>query len=275
MKRAKLLAALVITALLLSLAVPVAAAPPADNPGKGPPELDKIVFIHYGKDFAPGKPPGTPSKGPGGGNNELYSYSRVHWADNDIPVQYWINLTNSCVADADALTGINKAFQTWTDVDGSYMVFTYEWTTTEFTPGIDVDKPDYQNVVGWAYLTDKYPDAIAVTVVWYLRGKKLIVDCDTALNTDTSFAWTQADIGTADPNEMLLTDTLAYNVDVQNIMTHESGHWLMLNDLYEETEPYTEQTMYGYADDCELKKRSLESGDIAGIQKIYSNSKKK
>jgi len=264
MRTAKLFAILVTAALLLSLLGSVAAAPPTDNPGKGSPELDKIVFVHYGKDFAPAKPAGTPGKGPGG-EKELYSYSRIHWAHDDIPVGYSINLTGSCVAGDNATAGIEAAFQTWENVTGSYMSFNCSGTTAS-SPGINADKPDYENVVGWANITAEYPSAIAVTVVWYLRGKKLIVDCDTALNTDSVFAWTQASIAT-DSNETLLTDTADYDVDVQNIMTHEAGHWLMLDDLYADVA--SQQTMYYMANDCELKKRSLESGDIAGIQKIY------
>jgi len=270
MKGVKLFTALVVTALLLSLAAPVVAAPPPDNPGKGPPELEKIVFIHYGKDFAHGKPPGTPGKGKG---KKLYSYSRVRWADEDIPVYYWINLTNSPVVASDSITGITTAFQTWEDDPLSYMDFEYNGTTATITPGIDAAEPDYQNVVGWTYLSDKYPDAIGVTVAWYIPGKiKRIVDCDTALNTDPAFAWTQYDIGAADPNNELLPDTPGYDVDVQNIVTHEAGHWLVLNDLYDDVA--SEQTMYGWSTERELKKRSLESGDIAGIQKIYPGAEK-
>ena len=274
MKRTILFGALVISALLLSSAAPVTAAPPADNPGKGPPELDKVVFIHYGKDFAPGKPAGTPGKGPGGKEkeDELYSYSRIHWADEDIPVDYWINLNNSPVAGADAITGITASFLTWEDDPQSYIDFEYIGPTVTIAPGIDVNRPDYQNVVGWADLSVKYPDAIGITIAWYIRGKKLIVDCDTALNTAPAFVWTQT-IST-DPNNELLPDTPLYDVDVQNIMTHEAGHWLQLDDLYQETEPYTEQTMYGYASDRELKKRSLESGDIDGIRNIYPGATK-
>ena len=55
--------------------------------------------------------------------------------------------------------------------------------------------------------------------------------------------------------------------DVQDIMTHEAGHWLMLGDLY--TKAASEQTMYGYGSTGELKARTLESGDIAGLRKIY------
>ncbi|MFC1993031.1 hypothetical protein ACFLV3_04405 [Chloroflexota bacterium] len=274
MKKIKWFACLVIPVLLLSLVAPVAAAPPADNPGKGPPELEKVVFIHYGKNFAPGKPSGTPGKGPDSKEktDELYSYSRVHWTDADIPVYYWINPANSPVANADAITGITAAFQTWENDPLSYLDFEYSGTTTTIAPGVYSNSPDYQNVVGWAYLSADYPDAIGITIAWYLRGKKLIVDCDTALNTDSFFAWTQTDIGTADPDSQILYDTPAYDVDLQNIMTHEAGHWLQLDDLYYDAA--AEQTMYGLADEGELKKRSLESGDIDGVQKIYPGAEK-
>lgn len=256
-----LFTALVAVVLLLSLAGPVAAAPPVDNPGKEP--VDRIVFVHYGKDFAPGKS-AAPAKVPA--TPSLYSYNGIHWANDKIPVQYWINPANCPITDGtDANAGVTAAFQTWQNDPLSYIAFMCNGTTST-APGINAASPDYQNVVGWAYLSDTYPNAIAVTVVWYSRYGKLIVDCDTALNTDATFAWTQATI-TADPNTILLTDTPRYDVDVQNIMTHESGHWLMLNDLY--TSAASEQTMYGYASDRELKKCSLESGDLAGVQKIY------
>ena len=33
---------------------------------------------------------------------------------------------------------------------------------------------------------------------------------------------------------------------------------------------FTEETMYAYADFGETKKRTLEAGDITGVQKLYS-----
>lgn len=278
MKTAKLFAILVTAALVLSLVGVVSAAPPADNPGKGPPELDKIVFIHYGKDCALGKPVDTPGKGPGGGEEDEevcpYSYSRIHWPIGPGEfVTYLINPDkdgNKAIDEAELSfrDGMVAAFQTWTSVNGSYMVFV-DGGDTELSPDvINPAAPDYKNVVGWEYLTGEYGEGvIGVTVVWYIVGRRHIVDADIALNTDSIFAWTQANIDTADPNENWLDNTTYYDVDVQNIMTHEAGHWLMLEDLYDKVA--IEQTMYYMADDCELKKRSLESGDIAGIQKIY------
>ncbi len=57
--------------------------------------------------------------------------------------------------------------------------------------------------------------------------------------------------------------------DVQNIATHEFGHWLKLNDLYSSSDYY--KTMYGFADLGETYKRTLHSDDIAGIKYIYGS----
>ena len=133
-------------------------------------------------------------------------------------------------------------------------------------PGLNVPSPDRVNVIGWADLTDTYPNAIGVTIIWSLRGRyKYIVDVDTILNTAPMFAWTIDN--DSDPDSGTTNNTAAYDVDVQNIMTHEAGHWLVLNDLYDGI--YSEQTMFGVSSDTELKRRTLEDGDIAGILSIY------
>ena len=56
-------------------------------------------------------------------------------------------------------------------------------------------------------------------------------------------------------------------MDFANIATHELGHSVGLDDLYDDK--CREQTMHGYADYGETKKRTLEAGDIAGISKLY------
>ena len=259
MKRAKLLAALVITALLLSLAVPVAAAPPADNPGKGPPDFDKIVFVHYPKGEAPGKPPGTPGKGP---KERDYVYDGYHWADTSLPVHYLVNLTGSG-GDTTFLGGIEAAFQTWEAEPNSYMDFTYDGTTGIGMSSLN-DEMDGYNVVGWANISDDYPSAIAATIFWYNVLTKEVVEVDVAMNSDPYFKWCQNPAG---ETWTAGDDPGAFDVDVQNIMTHESGHWLVLGDLYKDYN--SEKTMYGEAAELELKKRSLDPGDEAGIQAIY------
>ncbi|MFC2013085.1 hypothetical protein ACFLUE_02225 [Chloroflexota bacterium] len=279
MKAVKLMLLSFLIAILFISAIPVAAAPPTESPAKGPPVFEKAVFIHYGQDFAPGKPSGTPGNGPPGGKDkedELYSYSRVHWADGDIPVSYWINMASSPLDSITVEEGITASFDTWEGDEGSYIDFTCEGITALFTPGLNVEQPDLVNVVGWADLSAQYPSAIGITITWSIRGKKEIVDCDTVLNSASYFAWTQYD-GDGVPNDTWLpgydNDTY-FDADLQNIMTHEAGHWLMLNDLYDDTETVKQQTMYGYALDGELKSRSLETGDVDGVRKIYTGATK-
>ncbi|MFC2024934.1 hypothetical protein ACFLTG_00775 [Chloroflexota bacterium] len=274
MKMMKFIAPFFAVVLLFSLSGSAFAAPPDDNPGKGPPEYDKIVFIHYGNEHHGAKPPGTPGGGGGNGGGgkkgdpELYSYSKVHWADADLPVEYYINTNGTPVSVDinDGIDAIKASFDAWENDPESYIDFNYAGPTS-VAPGLDVASPDYTNVVGWADISVDYPNAIGITTIWSLRGRKTVVDVDTVLNTGSPFAWALGSV-VGEPNGQWLTDTIAYDVDVQNIMTHEAGHWLVLNDLYN-NDIYLEQTMYGISSDGELKKRSLESGDIAGVRKIY------
>jgi len=59
----------------------------------------------------------------------------------------------------------------------------------------------------------------------------------------------------------------AYNV--RNIMTHEAGHKVGLDDLYETK--YSEITMYGYNSKGETEKISLADGDKNGTRASYGN----
>ena len=55
-------------------------------------------------------------------------------------------------------------------------------------------------------------------------------------------------------------------MDFLNIATHEIGH---AAGMGHPPETCTEETMYAFAEEGETKKRTLEAGDIAGIQELY------
>lgn len=55
--------------------------------------------------------------------------------------------------------------------------------------------------------------------------------------------------------------------DVRNIGTHEAGHVVGLDDLYDVK--YSEITLYGYSLKGETKKISLAAGDIQGTTVLY------
>jgi hypothetical protein len=56
-------------------------------------------------------------------------------------------------------------------------------------------------------------------------------------------------------------------MDVQNIMTHELGHFCGLKDLYNDADYWL--TMYGYSDYGLIYARTLGLGDINGLKTVY------
>lgn len=214
-----------------------------------PPGLQKIVFIHYKKGYA--KPPWA-----GGGKKENKCYEflgrGVLW--KDLPVNYVIDPDNPQGLSQEFITdAIYKATEEWdahtsTELFGSF--------TIDHEASWDSDAPDGRNEL----LFGDYPEegVIAVTVVWgYFYGPpkdRKIIEFDVLFDND--FAWGDA---TANPNAM----------DLQNIATHELGHGIGLGDLYDTT--CSEETMYGYSDYGETKKRTLNNGDITGLHELYGS----
>jgi hypothetical protein len=56
-------------------------------------------------------------------------------------------------------------------------------------------------------------------------------------------------------------------MDVQNIVTHEFGHWAGLADLYNSADSLL--TMYGYSGYGVTYQRDLGLGDRMGVQAVY------
>jgi len=224
----KKVSSLICFALIIIISIPVISIAFAGKPDKGP--IEKKIFIHRAKPDKPVKPPK-----PDGGDKEWYKYSGIHWASTDLPVTYVIH------TELDSGV-IMTSFETWDD----------ETSTELFTGGsgeVTAGFLDDTNALSYG----DYPDAgvIAVTYIWYYGYTGEIIEVDTLF--DTTYEWSTS--GESD------------KMDLQNIATHELGHWLLLEDLY--NRPAREQTMYGYSTYGETSKRSLESGDIAGIQEIY------
>lgn len=214
-----------------------------------PQEIDKVVFVHYPQGsipyWSPAKAP-TPID-----QDTTYKYTGIHWATPY--VEYAVNLSGAPGGAGDA---IGTSFTTWQTAPGD---ITFASLGDTSLTGSTLDG---NNVVSWENISTDYPGAIAVTIVWYYRGSKAIADVDTIMNS--ADPWSVNTGFTGDPDTQT-GDTGAY--DVQNIMTHEAGHWLMLGDLYQwKTQKLT---MYGYGALGELQKRTLGLGDELGIDRIY------
>jgi hypothetical protein len=141
---------------------------------------------------------------------------------------------------------------TW-DQEVSFDIFGTR-DTTGTTDGADSESPDGKNEVEFANLGET--STIAYTVVWGIfygpPFQRELVEWDAVFNTAYPF-------GDADSDPTVM--------DYQNIATHEFGH---AAGLGHPDDSCTEETMYRYADYGETKKRDLNTGDIAGINELYS-----
>jgi hypothetical protein len=172
------------------------------------------------------------------------------WND---PEPYVINPSN--------LSGLDESFvvdnlaadiSKWEDVAGADILGS--GTSTQGGLTADLNSPDGKNEVYFGDIDS--PNAIGVTIVWGIftgpPSQRELVEWDQVYD-DHDFAWSSSgEVG---------------KMDFENIATHELGHSVGLDDLYESI--CSEQTMYGYAAYGETKKRTLESGDITGISLLY------
>jgi len=221
------------------------AQPKSDLPAN---DIERGVFVHY-----------PHAKGQAGGGSATgdqvndYKYSGIHWSGQTPTVNYKINPVNSLgLLEPEITTTVESAFQEWMNnnpADSKYIRFVDTGLTDLDTPANPTS--DGVNTVSFEPLNSAYPNAIAITFFWYSRGSKTLIETDTVFNSDLPWS-TSGDFA---------------SYDLQNIATHEFGHWLVLGDLYSLRD--SALTMYGYGGLGETSKRDLGRGDITGINKIY------
>ncbi len=197
--------------------------------------LERVDFIHYARPTLAGK----------GKTDNCYKLMGLKWTI--LPVNYVINPNNSQGLSVGFITSaISTSAETWDSATSGELfnnVYGVDYTA----------RYGVQNFVNAIAFGD-YPDnnVIAITSVWYTRVGKRIVEFDQLYNT--RYSW-----GNADTNSSIM--------DLQNIAVHELGHGVGLGDIYSVS--CSAVTMYGYSDFGETQKRTLESADITGLQKMY------
>lgn len=247
----KLTAAILTVFIILSVGCSMASTSASSNNAE-PPDLQRVIFIHFAKSHAV-----KPARESG-----YYKLIGAKW--QTFPVSLEVNPSGSGLKEKFVIKAIHMAAEEWDS--GAYSqsegidwygvapdIFADEISTT--SKGYDElawtsDKLDGCNTIVWGnYPTD---GVIAVTILWYNRATKTIVEFDIVFDTD--YRWGDA---AEDPSVM----------DLQNIATHELGHGAGLGDVYQSV-AYRE-TMYGYSDHGETIKRDLYIGDKTGITKLY------
>jgi len=230
--------------------------------------VEGYAFIDYKKGFE--KPTGCNNDGKcqgwedascadctGGGNGDTdtsscYSFLArgAKWKTVE---DYIVDSTNDEGLSAGFVTSNLAAdIDKWEDAAGKNILGNEVSGTVD---GADTESPDDNNEVYFGNIADS--GAIAITIVWgYFYGppgQRELVEWDMVFD--------QVDFDWSDSGE-------AGKMDFENIATHELGHSVGLDDLYDSK--CSEMTMYGYADYGETKKRTLEDGDITGVRKLYS-----
>lgn len=237
--------------LIASISAETAFSIPSD---KGPPELEKIVFIHYYKPSHVSDP-NCDAACQGNDDNTTFRLisGGIKWAN--LPIDYLINTSQFSNSEK---TAIKDSADTWDealDLGSPSAINLFgnnpsSTTKTQANAGVN----DGENII---VKGDLASNIIGVTSFWYNSATKEVVDVDMVLNF-ADFLWSTNDAGTSG------------KMDVQNIVTHELGHFLVLNDL---SSPKTSDlTMYGFSDTGEIKSRTLGLGDELGVAELYAGS---
>ncbi|HHT9127077.1 MAG TPA: matrixin family metalloprotease [Candidatus Brocadiia bacterium] len=182
-------------------------------------------------------------------NDTVSDYGLAGWHMPTGGVKYYVNVNSvpKTVGSSNALTAIENAFSAWTTASPT-KIFTYGGNTA-----IKAAKRDGKNIIAWQGLRS----AIAIAFAWYRTDTGQLVEVDTIFNKNYKWSFTP-----------YLTDCggVSNTFDVQNIATHEFGHWVGLDDLYDTVDE--DLTMYGYGDTSELKKDTLGTGDTVGATAV-------
>jgi len=245
--------------LILSLAGSVSAQSsnakiPEKNGDYADPEhpgLRVRVFVHQPK---PGRPSPTQPPSIVCPDDDPSSSSMVPATDWHLPPNWTYTLNPSSapasVGSGNLVTIASNAFGEWVKAASKVNISNTGSTTT-----VNRASYDGKNIIAWGRTSGS---ALAITYTWYYPSTGLVAETDTIFNQKVPWYW--------DAENYLCTDANSY--DAQDILTHELGHWMGLDDTY--TAIFIDNTMYGYGSKGEIKKDTLTSGDIQGVQAIYS-----
>lgn len=240
--RRTLIALMVISLIFAASAVAMASG---DRSAGTTPSVAKIVLIHYGQ--------ATAARWTATDQVRDYKYTGIRWPDAEPVIRFSVDPANGWgLADSSISTAVDLATGAWHSANAKVTFVDEGTTTTAIDPGAF---PDGKNTVSFRSISSQFPSAIAVTYSWYYTKTKRVFEVDTIFNDD--LPWSVNPYGAS----------FSGSYDVQNIATHEIGHWLVLGDLYKPRD--SELTMYGYGAMGETKKDTLGLGDILGINRIY------
>mgnify|MGYP001610161387 FL=1 len=207
-----------------------------------------FMFVHDKRENA--KPP---QAGIGGGGSTCYAFlaKGAKWKTVE---PYIVDPFNTAVLDEGFVrSNLALDIQKWETAAGININIIGDENVSGIVDRANIGNLNGKNEVIFADVGSS--GTIAVTIVWGIfsgpvTGREL-VEWDQVYD-DVDFAWSSTGSSGA--------------MDFENIATHELGHSVGMGHP---SGGCTEETMYAYANLGETKKRDLNTGDIAGIGKLY------
>ncbi|MHC4225889.1 MAG: matrixin family metalloprotease [Planctomycetota bacterium] len=207
---------------------------------KTPPELERVTFVNIPRWSSP---PWYPE---GCEDTDTYRLvmGGIRWLADDPQVNCVVYTLD---APAGAYSAVVPGFDAWDNVTSAAIFGSISENSTDSAPDIVADGA---NTISWNSI-DGLGGAVAVTSFWYWPHTKELVEFDMVF--DSAESWS--------------TPEASGVFDVRNVMTHELGHTLVLDDLRSPRDGAL--TMHAYTWPGDTEKRDLGSGDILGIKAIY------
>ena len=219
----------------------------AIDPASGK-QVEGLAIIH------PKKAAAKPDQAGGGAQTKNRCYAVLAKGAAWKTTEAWlVNPANSRGLDESfVVSNLIADVAEWENAAGNSNIFD-DGSATATALSADNSAPDGLNEVYFGAIDGE--GTIAVTIVWGIFsgpvGQRELVEWDMVFD-QTDFDWA--------------SDGRAGAMDFENIAQHELGHAFGLGHP---GDGCSEETMYRFADYGEIKKRDLNTGDIAGINQLY------
>lgn len=211
------------------------------------PELKVKVHIYHPKNKATNTPAvNLVCNAPDPDSNAVVGTTGWHLPSS---VTYRLNLGSvpSSVGSSNMATITSNSFSKWISAVSNKINFANGANVT-----VNRANFDSKNIIAWGRTSN---NTLAVTYTWYYTASGLVAETDTIFNRNLPWAWANN------------TCPSSNSYDVQDILTHELGHWMGLDDEY--TGEFVDNTMFGYGSKGEIKKNTLTTGDSSAVSSIY------